>query len=165
MQWAKQTQKGFTIVELLIVVVVIAILAAITIVSFAGIQNRAHDTAVQSNIKDFGKLVELQNAEKGAYPFPLTNALGVKFSRESYEFRNNIYYCINPTTNQYAIGAISKSGKGYYYSSVSGMREYSNGSASISGQQTCNQVGHSTWNTSYGTMALEQSTGWAPWVN
>jgi prepilin-type N-terminal cleavage/methylation domain-containing protein len=39
MQWAKQT--GFTIVELLIVVVVIAILAAITLVSFNGITERA----------------------------------------------------------------------------------------------------------------------------
>jgi len=47
MQWAKK-QKGFTIVELLIVVVVIAILAAITIVAYNGIQNRAKSAATQS---------------------------------------------------------------------------------------------------------------------
>ena len=34
----KELRRGFTIVELLIVVVVIAILAAITIVSYSGIQ-------------------------------------------------------------------------------------------------------------------------------
>lgn len=39
--------SGFTIVELLIVVVVIAILAAITIVAYNGIQNRVHDTAIK----------------------------------------------------------------------------------------------------------------------
>lgn len=39
--WAKKDKSGFTIVELLIVVVVIAILAAITIVAYNGIQNRA----------------------------------------------------------------------------------------------------------------------------
>ena len=39
-------KQGFTIVELLIVIVVIAILAAITIVAYTGIQNRAYDTAV-----------------------------------------------------------------------------------------------------------------------
>lgn len=47
MQWAKN-KKGFTIVELLIVVVVIAILAAITIVAYNGIQNRARDSVVKN---------------------------------------------------------------------------------------------------------------------
>ena len=43
--------NGFTIVELLIVVVVIAILAAITIVSYNGISNRAKSSAVQATTK------------------------------------------------------------------------------------------------------------------
>ena len=37
----KKTKSGFTIVELLIVIVVIGILAAITIVAYNGIQSRA----------------------------------------------------------------------------------------------------------------------------
>lgn len=51
----KHNQKGFTIVELLIVVVVIAILAAITIVAYNGIQNRAKDSALQSKASQIGK--------------------------------------------------------------------------------------------------------------
>ena len=43
-------QKGFTIVELLIVIVVIAILAAITIVAFNGIQQRAKNSAIQADL-------------------------------------------------------------------------------------------------------------------
>ncbi|MDB5165339.1 MAG: Fimbrial protein, partial [Candidatus Saccharibacteria bacterium] len=41
-------QRGFTIVELLIVIVVIGILAAITIVAYNGIQNRARVSSVNS---------------------------------------------------------------------------------------------------------------------
>ena len=47
--WAKKRQSGFTIVELLIVIVVIGILAAITIVAYSGIQSRATDSVNLSN--------------------------------------------------------------------------------------------------------------------
>ena len=56
MTWESK-QKGFTIVELLIVVVVIAILAAITIVAYNGIQNRAKNSAAQSAASQAGKKI------------------------------------------------------------------------------------------------------------
>jgi prepilin-type N-terminal cleavage/methylation domain-containing protein len=62
MQWAK-TQKGFTIVELLIVIVVIAILAAITIVAYNGIQDRAKASAAQSAAAQAAKKVALYAVE------------------------------------------------------------------------------------------------------
>jgi prepilin-type N-terminal cleavage/methylation domain-containing protein len=43
-----KTKSGFTIVELLIVIVVIAILAAITVVAFNGVQDRARSSAASS---------------------------------------------------------------------------------------------------------------------
>jgi len=58
--------RGFTIVELLIVIVVIGILAAITIVAYNGITNRAKDSAAISNAQQAGKKVTvyaLSNAE------------------------------------------------------------------------------------------------------
>lgn len=60
--------RGFTIVELLIVIVIIGILAAITIVAYNGIQNRASNARVQSDIKNVQKLVENYNATNGSYP-------------------------------------------------------------------------------------------------
>lgn len=47
----RQFSDGFTIVELLIVVIVIAILATITIVSFNGVQNRAKTSSVQASVR------------------------------------------------------------------------------------------------------------------
>ncbi len=57
MSWAKK-QKGFTIVELLIVVVVIAILAAITIVAFNGVSNRAKESAAKTSALQADKKVK-----------------------------------------------------------------------------------------------------------
>lgn len=64
----KIKQSGFTIVELLIVIVVIGILAAITIVAFNGIQNRANATASEALATDLIKKAEAYNAVKGVYP-------------------------------------------------------------------------------------------------
>ena len=50
---------GFTIVELLIVIVVIAILAAISIVAYTGIQERAQKSKVQSDIAQIVKAITI----------------------------------------------------------------------------------------------------------
>lgn len=64
---SKHKQLGFTIVELLIVIVVIGILASITIVAYNGIQNRARDTQNQSEAASIAKVAELMGADS-AYP-------------------------------------------------------------------------------------------------
>lgn len=58
--------RGFTIVELLIVVVVIAILAAITIVAYNGISNQAKDSATRSTVSQIKKGLKLQQAENSS---------------------------------------------------------------------------------------------------
>lgn len=49
--------KGFTIVELLIVVVVIAILASITIVAFNGVQERARQSQIEADITQLRRAI------------------------------------------------------------------------------------------------------------
>lgn len=63
-----QKQSGFTIVELLIVIVVIGILAAITIVAFNGIQNRGKAASSQSMANSIVKKAEAWNTISSAYP-------------------------------------------------------------------------------------------------
>ena len=72
--WAKQ--KGFTIVELLIVIVVIAILAAISVVAYNGIQTRAENTKTVQAVAQYGKAIKLYVAEQGAYPIQVYSCLG-----------------------------------------------------------------------------------------
>lgn len=67
MQWAKN-KHGFTIVELLIVVVVIAILAAISIVAYNGIQERARDSERVSDMAAIQKILEAYYIDHNRYP-------------------------------------------------------------------------------------------------
>lgn len=64
----KKNQQGFTIVELLIVIVVIGILAALVITTFTGIQQQARDTERKADIKALQGQIEAYYANKGNYP-------------------------------------------------------------------------------------------------
>jgi prepilin-type N-terminal cleavage/methylation domain-containing protein len=64
----KSKQQGFTIVELLIVIVVIGILAAITIVAYNGIQNRGKAAAGQAAANALMKKAEAFNTVNSVYP-------------------------------------------------------------------------------------------------
>lgn len=64
----KPKQFGFTIVELLIVIVVIGILASITIVAYNGVQSRAKFTVIRSDLEGMQKIIEYYNATNGSYP-------------------------------------------------------------------------------------------------
>jgi type IV pilus assembly protein PilA len=63
-----KNKSGFTIVELLIVIVVIAILAAISIVAYNGIQTRAKTSSAQASINSVVKKAQLFYSDKGYYP-------------------------------------------------------------------------------------------------
>lgn len=67
-------QAGFTIVELLIVIVIIGILAALVIVAYNGIQQRARNTARITSAKELQKLLSAYIAQEGKYPSITTNA-------------------------------------------------------------------------------------------
>ena len=64
----QRKEQGFTIVELLIVIVVIGILAGLVITTFTGIQQKARNTERQTDIKAIQALLEAYNAQSGYYP-------------------------------------------------------------------------------------------------
>lgn len=64
----KQRQSGFTIVELLIVIVIIGILATLVIVTFSGVQQRARDSERKTDINALAGQLEASYANLGTYP-------------------------------------------------------------------------------------------------
>lgn len=64
----KRFSKGFTIVELLIVVLVIGILAAITIVVYKGMQDRAYTSAIQADLALAAKQIQVDYNLNGSFP-------------------------------------------------------------------------------------------------
>lgn len=65
---------GFTIVELLVVIVVIGILAAITIVAYTGISSKATVASLQSDLDNASKLLKLDQVINSSYPATLAEA-------------------------------------------------------------------------------------------
>ena len=61
-------QKGFTIVELIVIIVVIAILVAITIVSYNGVQRSGMDAKIRSTVKTAGDGIALKEGRNEARP-------------------------------------------------------------------------------------------------
>lgn len=70
---AARPNAAFTIVELLIVVVVIAILAAITVVAYNGISARANRAALQADVRTVINQLEVAKVQNSEYPTDLSN--------------------------------------------------------------------------------------------
>lgn len=60
--------KGFTVVELLVVIVVIAVLASIMLVSYTGVQNQSKSEAAKANAASVKKVAEAYYNARNAYP-------------------------------------------------------------------------------------------------
>lgn len=183
--WAEKIQfkreSGFTIVELLIVIVVIAILAAVSIVAYSGIQDRSNDSVVQTDLANFSKSLKLTMVDSVDPPSGgLTRSSGVdgagdssqfpgiafRFSRSAYDSgSNNAYYCAGTETSSgvksFRLLVKSKSGNVFSHYST-GVTTNLGKSIVLSSGYCLNGYGNSgTW--SYGYNAV--SNAWFGWTN
>ena len=64
----KLNRRGFTIVELLIVIVVISILSAVAVVAFNGVQDKAYSSKVISAVDTYSKALKMYHIQNGRFP-------------------------------------------------------------------------------------------------
>lgn len=96
-----RSARGFTIVELLIIVIVIAILATITIVGFTGIQQRARTSAVQNEVAQLVRQLEAARVSAGNEQYPANQAAAnLKISSGM-----TVNYIYTSTANTYCVDA------------------------------------------------------------
>jgi general secretion pathway protein G len=160
---------GFTIVELLVVIVVIAILAAITIVAYNGIQNRANDSVIQQDLANYAKKAELFRIDDASnlYPGSGTNlaTLQVKATQSAYDTSYyNLYYCVSGARDKFTFVARSKSGTLFYASSQG---KGNSGNLSINVARACATINIDTAVDSYVNIVGKSNNGagdWAAWT-
>ena len=112
--WAKNKQSGFTIVELLIVIVVIGILAAITIVAYNGIQERARTSSVMSALSQASKKIKTWQVDNpDIAPATLSDVGLADTNTVNYQYNssNGVNYCLTAQAGStaYYISDISSS--------------------------------------------------------
>lgn len=69
----KKYRFGFSIPELLVVIVVIGILSTIALISYNGIQDRARDGKMKADIKELQSAIEIARSKKATTLFGITN--------------------------------------------------------------------------------------------
>lgn len=75
-----RSERGFTIVELATVIMVIAILAMISIGTYNGVQGRARDSSRVSDMKTIGKALEIHKSRNNDYPPRATGSTSWAYS-------------------------------------------------------------------------------------
>jgi type II secretion system protein G len=168
---------GFTIVELLVVIVVIGILAAITIVSYSGITSRANIASMKAELSSVSKKLGVYYIDNDQYPADLSTAKSLKLvpptskTNETYAtgiVDNRPYYCYmyREGTETYAVDSLSGQSKGVCLINLIKNGDFSSGTSNWSGENAAitassNVLTNTANGAAYYSIAAQTCTGCA----
>lgn len=172
-------RDGFTIVELLIVIVVIAILATISVVAFTGVQNRANDAAVKSDVRNLAHAlhayelenqIELYSQLSNSSSINSTPAFRFIPNKSAHSSQYALYVCrADAERSNFVVASRSASGNIFAYKVGQGFIDYPQQHSNVWGTGATNcprMLGlpgspTSAWRYTYGTGS---GTTWSPWA-
>lgn len=110
-QYIRKHSQGFTIVELIIVIVVIGILAAITIISYSIVTTNARAQAVSTDLQSVASQLAKSKSDNGR--FPATSDFSTMITPTNTSGKTTYTYNYNETTGAYCLVATGY-GASYY---------------------------------------------------
>ena len=127
----KKRMGGFTIVELLVVIVVIAILVALTLPNLFGLQRRARDDTRKNDLKNIQQALETFFNDNSAYPDALADLNPDYYTGTTTDPENVAYtYTVSPAGCTTACTSYT----------LSATLENDNDSSAVNGVYTINSV-------------------------
>jgi general secretion pathway protein G len=103
-------KKGFTLIEILVTVIIIAILTAIAVVSYTSINRRSRDVKRKSALEKVRQALEMYRSDNGFYPAVDPSNFGTLSDLSS----------VLVPTYLPSIPLDPKSTQGYYYQATNG---------------------------------------------
>jgi len=104
----RKNQKGFTLIELMIVIAIIGILAAIAIPQFSAYRQRSYNSAAQSDLKNATTAQEAYFVDEQTYASAIGSLIGTTFGL--YTSQNVTVTVVAADTDSYTMEAFHASG-------------------------------------------------------
>lgn len=109
-----RNQKGFTLVELLIVIAIIGILSTLLTANFIGVRQRSRDSQRKADLRQIQSALELYRSDQGSYPSTIPNCpAGTPVSLKTPDCSTSTYMQKVPKDPTGAIYTYSSNGTTY----------------------------------------------------
>jgi len=116
-KFISKDERGFTLIELMIVIAIIGILAAIAIPQFSAYRTRSYNSAAQSDVRNIATAMEAYYVDHSSYNAALGDLTGANFG---YMQSGTVSAGVSGNQRNYTISAFHGSGNKTYYLSGPG---------------------------------------------